>query len=126
MVVAIGLVIGFAAIAGTWATAMLLNRLRPENPPTREDLERFLALRRDLTSLLALAGALTGLATLATGALRLAVLATDRVSRSAHAPAAKTDVVVVLLIVGAVVAPLARALWKGLQTELGAFRRRSI
>lgn len=78
MVVAIGLVIGFAAIAGTWATAMLLNRLRPENPPTREDLERFLALRRDLTSLLAVAGALIGLATLATGALRLAVLATDR------------------------------------------------
>lgn len=78
VVVAIGLVIGFAAIAGIWATAMLLNRLRPENPPTREDLERFLALRRDLTSLLAVAGALIGLATLATGALRLAVLATDR------------------------------------------------
>lgn len=75
VIVAIGAVIGFAAMAGMWAVAMLLDRLRPTSRPTPEDLERFLALRRDLVSLLAIAGTVIGVATLAAGALRLAIIA---------------------------------------------------
>ncbi len=69
-----GLAVGIPALTGMVLVQIASRRRFRSRPPSKRDVERFVAMRNDLQRFLLVAGAMIALTTLATGVLRNALL----------------------------------------------------